>query len=62
MRFSLYIIFIVANIQSYAQHQYICIVKDSMTKELLPGVNVVLDQTANGAATDILAWGLNPFE
>jgi outer membrane receptor for ferrienterochelin and colicins len=35
-----------------AQHRLTCIVKDSTTHELLPGVNVLLKGTFNGASTD----------
>lgn len=38
--------------QSVAQNKFTCIVRDSTTKELLPGVNVILDGTTNGIATD----------
>lgn len=37
---------------TYAQHTFTCIVKDSVTHDLLPGVNVILKETFNGAATD----------
>ena len=36
-----------------AQNSFKCIAKDSSTKELLPGVNVVLQGTANGVSTDL---------
>ena len=38
---------------AFAQHTFTCIVKDSTTKELLPGVTVVLSGTTTGTATDI---------
>lgn len=52
MRHLLFILFLSFTFQTFAQHTFSCIVRDSTTKELLPGVNVVLDNTTNGAATD----------
>lgn len=47
----LFILFACAD--AFSQNKFICIVKDGATKEMLPGVNVVLDGTTNGVATDI---------
>ena len=52
MRHLFFIFLISLCLRSAAQHTFTCIVKDSATHELLPGVNVVLDGTTNGTATD----------
>lgn len=52
MRHLVFIFLVLFSLQSRAQHAFSCIVRDSTTRELLPGVNVVLDNTTNGAATD----------
>lgn len=46
-----FILFACAN--TFSQNRFSCIVKDSISNELLPGVNVVLAGTTNGVATDI---------
>jgi len=45
------------NSKSYSQNKFTCIVKDSASGELLPGVNVILDATTNGIATDTYGKG-----
>src|SRR4051812_9383085 len=36
-----------------SQNKFTCLVKDSATQEILPGVSVVLNKTTNGAITDL---------
>ena len=43
---------IVAYNKSVAQNHFTFIIKDSTTTEVLPGVNVILDETTNGIASD----------
>ena len=38
---------------THAQHSIRCVVKDSINGELLPGVNIVLENTGNGVTTDL---------
>lgn len=48
--FSLFLVCL--SLCAYAQNTFTCIVKDSLTNEPLPGVNIVLDGTTNGISTD----------
>ena len=52
MRYLLFIFLFSIALNGAAQYTFSCIVRDSTTKESLPGVNVVLAGTTNGAATD----------
>jgi len=47
----IFLIIIAVN-NSFSQNKFTCILKDSTTNEILPGVNVILDGTTNGIETD----------
>jgi len=52
MRYLLFIFLFSIALNSTAQHTFSCIVKDSTTHELLPGVTVALNSTTNATATN----------
>ncbi|MDI1356561.1 MAG: TonB-dependent receptor [bacterium] len=45
-------LFIFECASSYSQQAFRCVVKDSITKEVIPGAIVLLEGTANGASSD----------
>jgi outer membrane receptor for ferrienterochelin and colicins len=53
MKYFFILIIFVFCLQCKAQNKFSCLIKDSTTRELLPGVNVFLLGTTNGAVTDI---------